>query len=332
MPTALVLTGPGVFDLEERQAAETAPGEVLVSVLRVGLCGTDLHIVEGIHPRARFPLVLGHEIVGRIVGAAAVEGLVVVDPLIACGTCVACRLGDRHVCADLRLIGIDRDGGLGGIIAVDQNRIHRVPAGVDLDIAGLAEPLAVAVHAVRRAGVVAGDRIAILGAGPIGLLLAFVVRHLGAGAIFISEPSAARRTFAASLGYEILDPSDPVADLDARTDGSLADVAFDAAGVPAVAALLPRLVRPAGRIAIVAVYGRPVELDLQAIVFREQTVLGNRVYTPADIDAALALLHDEGQALRPLIGEVVPLAEVVGAFARLRTGAALKVLVAMDAD
>jgi threonine dehydrogenase-like Zn-dependent dehydrogenase len=173
--------------------------------------------------------------------------------------------------------------------------------------------------------------VAIIGAGPIGLLLAFVVRQLGAGGIFISEPSSTRRTFAASLGYQMLDPSDPVADLSRRTAGSLADVAFDAAGVPSVAATLPRLVRPAGRIAVVAVYGRAVELDLQAIVFREQTVLGNRVYTPADIDAALALLRDDGLALRPLIGDVVPLAEAADAFARLRTGDAIKVLVEMDA-
>lgn len=330
MPTALVAVAPDCFVLEDRALPRPRPDQVLVRVARVGLCGTDLHILEGSHPRARFPLALGHEIVGTLDGDDSERGLVVVDPLIACGSCVACRMGEAHVCSELRLIGIDVDGGLAGSVAVDPHRIHRVPAGVDADLAVLAEPLAVAVHAARRAVVIAGDRIAIIGAGPIGLLLAFVVRRLGAGAIFISEPSSARRTFAASLGYEILDPSDPVADLEARTDGSLADVVFDAAGVAPVAAFLPRLVRPGGRVAIVAVYGRPVELDLQAIVFRELTVLGNRVYTPADIDAALALLVDDGQALRPLLGEVVALVDATDAFARLRSGDAVKILVAMD--
>ena len=95
--------------------------------------------------------------------------------------------------------------------------------------------------------------------------------------------------------------------------------------------MLPRLVRPAGRIAVVAVYGRPVELDLQAVVFREQTLLGNRVYAPRDIESALALLDDDGASLRPLIGEVVPLAQAPDAFARLRAGEGVKVLVALAA-
>jgi threonine dehydrogenase-like Zn-dependent dehydrogenase len=128
--------------------------------------------------------------------------------------------------------------------------------------------------------------------------------------------------------FETLDAVDPFGDLERHTSGRLADVAFDAAAVPAVAALLPRLVRPAGRIGLVGTYARPVELDLQAILFKELTVLGNRVYQPADIDAALRMLADGPAAFRPLISEVVGLDEASAAFARLRAGEGVKYLVA----
>jgi threonine dehydrogenase-like Zn-dependent dehydrogenase len=111
---ALVLTGVDSFVVEQRPPAESTGDAVAIDVDLVGLCGTDLHIVEGSHPRARFPLVLGHELVGRATAGQLAGRAVVVDPLIACGDCSACRLGERHVCANLRLIGIDRDGGLVG--------------------------------------------------------------------------------------------------------------------------------------------------------------------------------------------------------------------------
>ncbi len=325
---ALVLTGIDQFAVEQREPAEPTGDLVAVDVGWVGLCGTDLHIADGSHPRARVPLVLGHELVGLAIAGPLAGRTVVVDPLLACGTCSACQLGQRHVCANLRLIGIDRDGGLSGRVVIDPDRLHLVPDGLDPVVAALAEPLAVAVHATRRARVAAGDTVVIMGAGPIGLLLAFAVRQAGATRILIGEPSPARRTFANAAGFETLDAADPLGNLDRRSQGWLADVVFDAAAVPAVAALLPRLVRPGGVIAIVGTYSRPVELDLQAILFRELTVLGNRVYEPADIDTALQTLAADPAAFKPLISAVVELDEVPGAFARLRAGEGVKYLVA----
>lgn len=328
---ALVLTGIDQFAVELREPAEPTGDQVAVDVGWVGLCGTDLHIAEGSHPRARVPLVLGHELVGRVVTGPLAGRTVVVDPLLACGTCSACQLGQRHVCANLRLIGIDRDGGLSGRVVIDPDRLHLVPDGLDPVVAALAEPLAVAVHATRRARVAAGDTVVIMGAGPIGLLLAFAARQAGATRILIGEPSPARRSFANAGGFETLDAADPLGDLDRRSQGWLADVVFDAAAVPAVAALLPRLVRPAGVIAIVGTYSRPVELDLQAILFRELTVLGNRVYEPADIDTALQALAADPAAFKPLISAVVELDGAPGAFDRLRAGEGVKYLVATGA-
>jgi (R,R)-butanediol dehydrogenase / meso-butanediol dehydrogenase / diacetyl reductase len=324
---ALVLTGIDEFAIEPRELAEAGAGQVGVDVGWVGLCGTDLHIVEGDHPRARFPLVLGHELVGHALGGPLAGRAVVVDPLIACGACSACQLGERHVCANLRLLGIDRDGGLSGRVDVDPDRLHAVPDGLDPAVAALAEPLAVAVHAARRARVAAGDKVVIMGAGPIGLLLAFAARQAGATMILIAEPAPTRRAFAQAAGFDTLDALDPLDDLERRTSGWLADVVFDAAAAPAVAALLPRLVRPAGRISLVGTYGRPVEFDLQAVLFRELNLIGNRVYQPGDIDAALAMLAADPASFRPMISDVVSLDEAPAAFARLRTGQGVKYLV-----
>jgi (R,R)-butanediol dehydrogenase/meso-butanediol dehydrogenase/diacetyl reductase len=329
---ALVLTAPGAFGIEWRERPRVGPGQVLVDISHVGLCGTDLHIVDGSHPRARFPLVLGHELVGTAIGGRRDGRSVVVDPLIACGSCAACRLGHGHVCARLRLIGIDRDGGLGGWLAVDEDRLHDVPDGMDPVLAALAEPAAVAIHAVRRAAVVPGETVLVIGAGPIGLLLAIVAREFGAALVLISEPSAERAAFAHEAGFEMADPGDLAADVSGRTSGDLADVVFDAAAAPAVAAILPTLVRPAGRIALVGTYDRPVEVDLQAILFREQTLLGNRVYTPTDIDAALAFLSRDGASVRPMISGIFALDDAPAAFDQLRAGHGVKYLVAVGAD
>ena len=327
---ALVLTGVNEFALEQRTPADPDPdqGQVAVDVGWVGLCGTDLHIVDGEHPRARFPLVLGHELVGLALGGPLAGRHVVVDPLSSCGACAACRLGQGHVCAILRLLGIDRDGGLSGRVVVALDRLHALPDGLDPVLGVLAEPLAVAIHATRRAGVSSGDKVVIMGAGPIGLLLAIATRRAGASLILVVEPAPARREFAQVLGFAVLDPDDPLGDLDRRTSGWLADVLFDAAGAPAVAALMPRLVRPAGRIGLVGTYGRPVELDLQTVLFRELTLLGNRVYQPTDIDAALEMLAADPAELRPLVSAIVGLTEASTAFARLRAGDGVKYVVA----
>jgi 2-desacetyl-2-hydroxyethyl bacteriochlorophyllide A dehydrogenase len=327
---AMVLTAPWEFRMRERPEPG-GDGAVVLDVEYVGLCGTDLHIAEGHHPRAAFPLVLGHEIVGRVPDGAdsAYAGRhVVVNPLLPCGTCVACRRRRYHVCARLRLIGIDRDGGLGSRLAVTDDRLHAVPAGLAPRDAALAEPLAVAVHALRRSAVRLGDTVAVVGAGPVGLLTALAARHAGAGRVFVAEPAPARRAVAAALGFALLDAAEPVAELADLTAGDLADVAFDAAAHPAVSAMLTSLVVPGGQVVVVGSYGAPAPVDLQALMFRGLSMVGVRVYRPEDVDAALALLASGAIDTGPLVTDVVPLERAGEALAQLRAGTQVKVLVA----
>jgi 2-desacetyl-2-hydroxyethyl bacteriochlorophyllide A dehydrogenase len=322
---ALVLEDAGRFRVAERPEPGTDSGQVLVAPAYVGLCGTDLHIMDGLHPRARFPLILGHEVVGLIASGRRSGTPVVVDPTISCGTCSACLLGLGHVCEHLRLLGIDRDGGLAERLAVDEAKLHPVPPGLDLEGAALAEPLAVAVHAVRRSGLDGGSRVVVCGGGPIGLLTAVVTRSAGATCVLV-EPVAARREQAERLGLDV------VADAAQAPDrlGAKPDVAFDAAAADPVALALPRLVRSGGVVVVEGVYSAPAPVDLQQVTFAELSLLGTRVYTPADVDAALELLAGGAVRVADLVSEIVGFDGVTDSLNRLRRGEALKVLVAVQ--
>ncbi|HUA40096.1 MAG TPA: alcohol dehydrogenase catalytic domain-containing protein [Streptosporangiaceae bacterium] len=326
---ALVLERPREFRLRALASRPPAAGEVLVRPQFVGLCGTDLHIAAGDHPRARLPLVLGHEIVGTADAGRWAGRTVVVDPTIACGSCAACLRGDQHVCQQLRLIGIDRDGGLCRGVFVAESKLHPVPAELPTMVAALAEPLAVAVHAASRAGPYLGATVVVLGAGPIGLLIALVVRAAGAHQLVLAEPIAARRESARKLDFETVPEPDMLA---AALKGEPADIVFDAAAAPATARQATRLLRPRGTIVVAGVFGHPVAVDLQTVTFAELNVVGTRVYQPHDLATALRLLASGSVDVTGLISDVVELQDVPDALLRLSRGQALKVLVRCDSQ
>jgi (R,R)-butanediol dehydrogenase/meso-butanediol dehydrogenase/diacetyl reductase len=326
MSRALLLIDRDRFEWATLPEPEPATDEVVVRALYTGLCGTDLHIVEGSHPRARFPLAIGHEIVARPEAGRFAGRPVVVDPLLPCGTCPACVGGAQNACASLRLVGIDRHGAMAGRIVVAESRLHPVADGIPLDAAPLAEPLAVAVHAVGRVPGLAGRLAIVIGAGPVGLLVGHVARRAGAR-VLLSERAPARRSTAASLGFELLDLEAPIDHLEALTDGALADVVFDAAAAPAVAASLHRYVHSTGVVAIVGSYGGLVPLDLQAVMFKELTIRGHRTYLPADIDAAIELLREDGPLLEPLRSGVVAADGIQAAIQAMRAGQGMKFVV-----
>jgi (R,R)-butanediol dehydrogenase/meso-butanediol dehydrogenase/diacetyl reductase len=323
---ALLLVEPGRFAWGDVPEPVAEPGEVVVRARFTGLCGTDLHIVDGSHPRAAFPLAIGHEFVGVPESGRLAGQTVLIDPLLPCGACAACDIGASNACARLRLIGIDRDGALAGRIAVAEERLHVVPATIPDDVAPLAEPLAVAVHVVRRVPPVSGRFVVVVGGGPVGMLVAHVARRAGA-AVVVSEPSSPRRSVAEALGFELLDAAAPVEDVARRTAGRLAPVVFDAAAAGPVASLVTQLVQPSGTIAIVGAYGGPTPFDLQAVMFKELSVVGHRTYLPQDIEAALGILDEDQGLLRPLMSGTVTADEVPATIEVLRAGQGLKYVV-----
>ena len=331
--TAAVWTAKDEIEVRQLPLPAVPDGWALVKVAYDGICGTDLSIFHGKHPRAEAPLVMGHEMSGWVEEAGAsgppVGTLVTVEPLISCGQCKACRDGSAHVCRNLGLYGIDAPGGMAQYVALPPDVLHAVPDGVDPRTATLAEPLAVAVHAVALSGLQHGGTVAVYGAGPIGVLTALVARHEGAGTVVITEPSPWRRQVAESLGCTVVPEGSSMSDvLEPLTDGEGADITFDAAAHPTVAAELTATTRVLGRIVLVGVYKQPTPLDLQAVSFKEQTIVGVRVYTSADVTRAIELIASDALSLDRFPTRAFDLADVADAFDVATSGQdCLKVLV-----
>lgn len=321
------------MELDEIEVPTLPENWALVEVAFNGICGSDLGILHGGHPRATHGLVPGHEISGRIAdpGSTGLEvgTLVAVEPLISCGQCGACRSGNTHVCKNLKLYGIDTPGGLARFAAFPAEVIHLVPESVGAQTAALVEPLAVAVHAIQMSGLQRGDTVAIAGGGPIGILTALVAQDAGAEEIILSEPSPWRREVAKKYGFSVVEPDVSLTDAAlAATEGEGVDVFFDTAGHPAVTGDYTSATRVRGTIVVVGVHKKPAAVDLQGVCFKEQTLKGVRVYTSEDFERAIELIADDRLSLANFPVKVYELQDIEEAFEAADKGAdCLKVLI-----
>jgi (R,R)-butanediol dehydrogenase / meso-butanediol dehydrogenase / diacetyl reductase len=284
--------------------------------------------------RVTQPAVLGHEMSGtvRAVGRE-VEGWesgdrVTVMPLDWCGACPACLAGASYLCHRLNFLGIDSPGSMQPVWNVPARTLVRIPAQLRLDIAALAEPTAVAVHDVRRSGLVAGDRTVVVGGGPIGLLIACVARAEGADVLLL-EPNDGRRDVAARLGFRVCDPTEePLGELVATwTEDAGVPVAFEVSGSQAGLDSATQVLGVHGRLVVVAIHAAPIPVDLFRVFWRELTLIGARVYERTDFERAAALLADGVIPGDVMITQVEPLERAASAFAALESGVALKVLI-----
>lgn len=313
---ALVYDGKLKLEVRDVPTPVPAPGEALVRTHYAGICGTDLHSWLDGTPGVEPPVVMGHEIVGEVAGA--VEGFapgerVVVEPLLSCGACRACREGAEHVCRRLKVLGVHADGGAAEYVRVPARRLHRVPANLSWEAAACTEPTAVAVHMTRQAGLELGDVALIMGGGPIGFLLGLVARAAGAGRVLLAEVSPQRIDFCRGAGLEVIDAArdDPAEVVRGLTDGEGADVVFEAAGHPASAATALQAVRVRGRILLGGLYSAPPALDLRQATLKELQLVGSRVYESRDVATALRLLAGGAVDVNALVTRVVPLARAV---------------------
>jgi (R,R)-butanediol dehydrogenase / meso-butanediol dehydrogenase / diacetyl reductase len=332
---ALQYHGDGHVAVAHVDEIPPGDGEVQVDVAFTGICGTDLHVVHGaMDARVTFPAVVGHEMSGRVaalgrnVDGVAVGDHVTVIPFRACGGCPACSAGHGHVCHELVFLGIDADGAMQSRWNVPADRLVPLPADLPLDLAALVEPLAVAVHDVERAEVEVGDRVLVVGGGPVGALIAMVCRSLGAD-VRLSEPDANRRELIEQLGIATINPmaTDVVAEVTRWTEGAGADVALEVSGTgPGLAAAVAAL-KVRGRLAQVGVHTAPREVDLFRFFWRELTLVGARLYDRRDFERAIALLADGSLDVAPLISRVDALGDAEAAFDALERGGVMKVLV-----
>ena len=327
--------GQGRLETLSMDVAPPGPGELQIAVAYCGLCGTDLHIAHGdMDARVHTPLVFGHETAGTVAAVGAgVQGWAVGDPLTVMpliwdGTCAACLAGHQHICQNLVFVGIDSPGGLQQRWNVPAAIAVPLPADLDLRTAALVEPVAVAVHDVRRSELQVGDHAVVLGGGPIGFLIAAVARNAGAH-VLVAEVDAARRDRIAEAGFAVVDPSvvDVAAEVERWTAGVGADVVFEVSGAAAAVRSATALAKVRGTIVVVAIHPAAREVDLQRVFWRELRLLGARVYQRSDFDRAVELLRRGLVPVDSLISQVIPLAETASAIEALSAGRGMKILV-----
>src|SRR5881396_3483633 len=319
--------GARTFTTGDVATPTPGPGQALLRVKRVGICGTDLHIFQG-HLDHRVPKggIIGHETFGEVAQAPAGSGFktgdrVVVEPLQFCGQCRACRMGASYLCYGLKVLGVDLPGGMQEYWAVDAARLLRVPAA-------LIEPLAVATHDVRRAAVKRDDTVLVFGGGPIGALIALVSRQRGARVV-VAEVNRHRLEMLKGLGLETVGPDrDPVKFANEWTGGTGVDVAFEVSGHPAAVRAATDVVRVWGTLSIVAIHAEPVPVHLYQMFARELVMHGARLYAREDWEEAIRLAAGGVVPLAPLVSRKIPLEALQqGMEQALGGGPVMKVLV-----
>jgi (R,R)-butanediol dehydrogenase/meso-butanediol dehydrogenase/diacetyl reductase len=330
---AVVWHGRGDVRVEDVPEPPTpGPGQVKVAVEWCGICGTDLEewrngprFVPVAEPQPltgrKAPLILGHEVSGRIaeLGAGVSElregDLVALDALIYCGECWWCRRHQVTLCPQLAAIGLQADGGLAEAVTVPARMCVRVPERVGADTAALAEPLAVAVRALRRGRLALNESLLVLGAGMIGIASLVAGRSMGAAPIVVADPIASRRELAATLSADLtLDPYDPnfLALVRDATNGRGADLAVDAAGSRDSGPLAISAVRAGGRAVVVGLASQPAAIDLFAFASGEKELIGSLSHVwDEDFAAAVRLLGSGVLRADQVVADRIPLEDAV---------------------
>ncbi|WP_028213812.1 zinc-binding alcohol dehydrogenase family protein [Paraburkholderia mimosarum] len=320
---SVICESPGVLRAEERDLPARGDGEVLMRVSRVGICGTDLHIFTGNQPYLQYPRVMGHELSAVVVEADPDSGLaagdgVYVMPYLSCGHCVACRQGKTNCCVNIQVLGVHRDGALTEYLSVPAQFVHKAQ-GVSLDQAAMLEFLAIGAHAVRRADVSRGQRVLVVGAGPIGMAAMIFARLRGATVVCL-DTRADRLEFCKSqLGVDaaVAVGPDDVAQLASLTDGEFFDAVFDATGNIDAMNRGFALVAHGGKYTLISIVPGQVTFSDPEFHKRETTLLASRNATAADFETVLEAMRAGRIPDQALNTHRMRLDEVPDAFPRL---------------
>ena len=340
---ALLLSQYNQLDYVDVPEPEIGPDEVLVEVRACGICGSDVHGLDGSTGRRRPPVIMGHEAAGVIARAGAnVKGWspgerVTFDSTIWCGACPACRAGRINLCGNRRVLGVSCDeyrqhGAFAEYVAVPQHILYRLPERLSFEHAAMVEPVSVAVHAVGRTPIALGDTALVIGTGMIGLLVVQALRAAGCGRIIAADVNPQRLELAGRLGADELLRSDQVSlaeEVLRLTGGRGADVALEVVGLSATVQAAVMSLARGGHLTLVGNVSPAVELPLQPVVTRELTLYGTCA-SCGEYPACLDLIARETIRVEPLVSAVAPLADGAAWFERLYRGepGLMKVLLA----
>ena len=304
-----VMTSPGQIMIHEIDIPQPGPGEVLLKIQRIGVCGSDVHVYHGKHPYTKYPVVQGHEFSASLVAVGAgvtnlTPGMKVTSmPQIVCGVCAPCKRGDYHICDQLKVQGFQAPGCGQEYWVTSADSIIPLPESFSFDQGALVEPVSVAVHATSRAGNLAGRRVVVLGAGPIGNLVAQVARANGAK-VLVTDLSEYRLEIARQCGLENISnaKNETLADASNRVFGSDGfDVALECVGVEPTMTAAVSTIEKGGTIVVVGVFGEKPRIDMGLVQDRELNLHGTLMYQKRDYLRSVELIASGQVQTTPLM-------------------------------
>lgn len=329
------------IQLREVPVPTPGPGEVLIRVKRIGICGSDIHVYHGTHSATGYPVTQGHEVSGQV--AAVGEGVtafrpgqkVTIEPQVVCGECYPCRHGRYNLCEKLKVMGFQTTGAASELFCVEQGRVTLLPEDMTYDDGAMIEPLAVAVHAARRFAKLRGAKVAVLGSGPIGILLAQCCKALGAQSVLITDVSDYRLAVARECGVDFAvntgqtDFGEALAD---RFGPDKADVIYDCAGNNTTINQAIRSARKGSKIVLVAVFAGMAAVDLFTLNDHELDLDTTMMYRHEDYVEAIRLVEAGKIRLKPLQSAHFSLEEYLKAYQYIDANRETSMKVLIDVD
>lgn len=319
-----VMTEPGMVTFRRIPVPEAGAGQVLVRIRMIGICGSDIHVYHGTHPFTSYPVTQGHEVSGEIAAlGAGVEGFalgqkVTIEPQVYCGHCYPCTHGKYNLCEELKVMGFQTTGTASTYFAVDASKVTPLPQDMSFEEGAMIEPLAVAVHAVRRAGDVAGKKIVVIGAGPIGNLVAQVAKGMGAAGVMVTDVSDYRLELAKKCGVDFAVNTrnqEFGAAMVEHFGPDKADIIYDCAGNNVTMNQAIRCTRKGSTIILVAVFGAMASVDLAVLNDHELDLNTTMMYRHEDYVRAIEMVNEGKIQLRPLMSRVFPFGQYQQAYA-----------------
>lgn len=307
-----VMTAPGVIEFHEVSIPAIGPEQVLVKIINIGICGSDIHVYHGEHPFTSYPVTQGHEVSAEVVevGANAQEykvgQKVTIQPQVVCGRCYPCRHGKYNLCEELKVMGFQTTGVASTYFAVDKEKVTLLPDEMSFEEGAMIEPLAVAVHGVKQMGDVKGLKVAVLGAGPIGNLVAQAAKGMGAESVMITDISDLRLDIAKNCGidYCINTKTKDFGDAMLEHFGpDKADVIYDCAGNNITMGQAIKYARKGSVIVLVAVFAGMASIDLAVANDHELDIKSTMMYRSEDYTDAIDLVNRKKIKLAPLVSK-----------------------------
>lgn len=318
-----IMTNPGEIIFEEVPVPEISENEVLIKIMFIGVCGSDIHVYHGEHPFTSYPVTQGHEVSGEIVEVGKnvttfkVGQKVTIEPQVFCGKCHPCRHGKYNLCEELKVMGFQTTGTASEYFAVDASKVTPIPEDMSFEEGAMIEPLAVAVHGVKQVGDVTGMNIAVLGAGPIGNLVAQTAKGMGAAKVMITDVSELRLEKAKECGIDVCVNTRNKDFGEAMVEAfgpDKADVIYDCAGNNITMGQAIKYARKGSVIVLVAVFAGMATIDLAVANDHELDIKSTMMYRHDDYVDAIQLVNDRKVFLKPLISKVFPFKEYLNAY------------------